>query len=275
MNANLRSKLADAIVQLVALLPERERIGLSHSRLAHWPRAVIAALSAKQGIQPHRIRASPLCNWQIVTDLQDYRGYLLGTYEPDVSHTLLSVIHRGMIVVDAGAHQGYFTLLMARIVGPTGRVIAFEPNKDNLCLVHESVRLNQLTYVSAYAWALSSKRGEAHFCVGDSTSMGHIEVAAVGNSARTVQTITLDEFVEVEAIPVIHFIKMDVEGHEVEALRGMTQVLERWHPSILCEFHSTELLATGKALLDANGYRCVDLGSDTMPHILATWKHLD
>ena len=101
--------------------------------------------------------------------------------------------------------------------------------------------------------------------------MGHIDATTSGDEAKSVQTITLDQFVQMERIPVIHFVKMDVEGHEIEVLRGMSQVLERWHPSILCEVHSTELLVIGKALLESRGYHCTDLGSATMPHTLAKW----
>lgn len=264
-----RNIVVDILLNLAAALSEQSRLALSQSRLGQRARSIVTQLSVKEGIQAHRIVAGPLRGCQIMTDRRHYRGYLLGTYEPDISRVLPSLIHPGMVVVDAGAHQGYFTLLLAHLVGPTGRVLAFEPNQENRDLLQQSVYLNHIPHVSAYAWALSDKRGAVSFVVGDSTSMGHIDITNKAEHAQMVQTITLDEFAEVEALPTIHFIKMDVEGHEIEVLHGMTQVLARWHPTMLCEFHSAELRAAGERILNEYGYHCTELGSPTMPHVLA------
>lgn len=269
VNSNRRNRIVDALLSIAAALPDENRLALSRSRVGQWARSIVTRLSIGEGTQSHRIVAGPLSGWQIVTDRRHYRGYLLGTYEPDISYILPSLIHPGMLVVDAGAHQGYFTLLLARLVGSTGRVLAFEPNKENLGLLQQSVHLNHVTHVSTYAWALSDRRGMASFSVGRSTSMGHIDVTVREEHAQMVQTITLDEFADAEALSTIHFIKMDVEGHEIEVLHGMTRVLAVWHPTLLCEFHSAELRAMGERILSEYGYHCTELGSSTMPHVLA------
>ena len=126
---------------------------------------------------------------------------------------------RGDIVVDAGANAGFFTLRHAPMVGPSGRVYAFEPNAEVLELLERNVRVNGLSQVRAFKKALSERSGVIRFSSDQrTTSCGH--VSTEGEGGELVECTTLDELVEQEQLPRIDLLKMDVEGHEPHVVRG-------------------------------------------------------
>jgi FkbM family methyltransferase len=150
-------------------------------------------------------------------------------------------IHRitdGMTVVDAGAHFGFYSLLASKLVGPRGKVYSFEPTPNTFKVLHANQRPNQ----KIFQLALSSSKGEVQF---ENNPTAHSEankvtdVTAKNVATITVQTDTLDNACLGNGIKP-DLVKMDVEGHEAEALQGATQmlsnhkpslVLELWHPS--------------------------------------------
>ncbi len=80
----------------------------------------------------------------------DFLGfYLIGEYEPETTDLFVSLLHEGDVVVDIGAHIGYYTLLAARTVGKDGKVFAFEPDPDNYALLVKNVEMNGYNNVTA------------------------------------------------------------------------------------------------------------------------------
>lgn len=143
-------------------------------------------------------------------------------------------VRPGDIVVDAGAHIGSFSLLVS---DKARRIIAFEPEPENF----ELLRLNAAPHgnIEAHRKALWSGTGEGKLYHNRSNSGGHSLLGPGGATdyALDVDLVRLDEVVE-EA----NFIKMDVEGAEIEALKGSSEILRSCHPVIVLEVHPIEPL---------------------------------
>ncbi len=139
---------------------------------------------------------------------------------------LRSAIAPGATVVEAGAHIGYVTLQAARATGPSGRVIAFEPNPQTAPLVELNAKQNGFAdRVTVVRLALGSAAGRAVFHLsggGDTSSLHEPESAS---EQVHVEVARLDDWLDPSLR--VDVVKLDVEGGEVDALRGMQATLER------------------------------------------------
>jgi FkbM family methyltransferase len=189
-------------------------------------------------------------------------GYLLGTTEPAVQAALLALVQPGMVVYDIGANVGFFTVILARLVGPTGRVVAFEPLVRNVDWLHHNMRVNGFDQVEVRSAAVGATSGITSFLTSTENTWGSL--ASSGKSVASpagvvdVSVIALDDLAATDA-PRPHLLKIDIEGGEVDALRGAAAFLERERPILLVELHSTQ--AAIAELLERYRYRSVVLGS--------------
>ncbi|HXF61987.1 MAG TPA: FkbM family methyltransferase [Caldilineaceae bacterium] len=154
------------------------------------------------------------------------------TYEAHVSTLFRSLLEPGAVVVDIGANIGYYTLLAATRVGPTGKVIAFEPKEENCDLLRRSLAANDLHNVVVHCCAVAESDGVAGYY--SSSSNGSISNDLTRPGARQVPTVALDDVLAGE--PRIDVIKMDIEGAEGRAFQGMQGVLRRSRPILFSEF---------------------------------------
>lgn len=155
----------------------------------------------------------------------------LGRWETAYTSLFTRLVKPGNTVIDLGANHGVYALLAAQIVGPTGRVDAFEPNPRLSKLVDLSLRLNGFAgWARVHALGASEAMGTARLVFNDNFSGGGA-VALAGSAAETrpgveCRLVALDDmFADPSYRPDV--IKMDVEGHEGRALRGMRRILER------------------------------------------------
>jgi FkbM family methyltransferase len=156
-----------------------------------------------------------------------------GQHEPHVAAALRSLARPGNVVIDLGANIGYFALLAASVVGATGKVIALEPNAQNLRLLYASVvesgAKNIVVLPVAASFAPDIFRMQAF------GSNGFLDSAMPGQAgAQYVQAVVLDELLQ--GLSAIHVVKMDIEGFEPFALRGMTVLLQKHRPALITEF---------------------------------------
>jgi FkbM family methyltransferase len=137
----------------------------------------------------------------------------------------------GMIVVDAGAHEGYYTLFASRRVGRTGKVIAFEPSPRERKALRWHVLVNQCWNVRIQGLALGSEAGEAEFHIvdGAQTGLNSLKPPAIldGTSIIKVQVTSLDDWVRAQNLDRVDFIKLDVEGAELSVVKGASGLLRR------------------------------------------------
>lgn len=161
---------------------------------------------------------------------------------------LMSQELTGRTVCDVGAYHGVMTLFFARAVGDGGRVFAFEPNPGNHRRVVENVRLNWLPNVEVLPCALGATPGHetlafsaAERAMGSAQPDLREEILAGGGKTVEIRVESLDHLVEEGRVPPPDFIKLDVEGFEFEALRGMERTLRNAGPRLLVEIHGAGL----------------------------------
>ncbi len=147
----------------------------------------------------------------------------------------------GDVYWDVGSHVGYMVAVASRRVGSTGRVIAFEPNPDNLQRLRRTVELNDLRNVTIWDVALSDQIGEAQFLLAGSSSMGSLLPNRYATRSVPVQTSTIDE--ELKTQPYPDLVKIDVEGNESRVLAGAAQLFLDHRPDLIIEV-LTELQRT-------------------------------
>jgi FkbM family methyltransferase len=156
-----------------------------------------------------------------------------------------SIIQPGDTVLDVGANMGYITARLADYVGPAGRVIAFEPVPDTYQMLEATVRgLHLQDRVQTHRACVSDQAGDVEMAIpeyqngGENLYESHIIRSADADHPAGVRRIltpavSLDDVVPDEMK--VRFIKIDVEGHELEVIRGAQRILTRWKPDLLIE----------------------------------------
>jgi len=172
-------------------------------------------------------------------------------YEPATTQLFKSLLREGMTVIDVGAHVGYFALLSARLVGPRGRVYAFEAEPSTYKVLVENVELNRYENVVPLDHAVSGRPGLADLFLGRATGEGisllnRLYSGGAGEARVAVAATTLDDFLASQGEPHIDLLKMDIEGWEVRALEGMGRLLQRPSPpKLIIEFYPDGLQSSG------------------------------
>ena len=151
---------------------------------------------------------------------------VMDRYEPGTTQLIERLLEPGMVVVDVGAHVGYYTLLAAKHVGPVGKVYAFEP-EANYAILEENIGLNGSHNILPIKSVVSSRSGSSTLYLtaldNGRHSTYHHDLPEIGSEAVT--ETTLDAFFEAEKWPSVDLVKMDVEGAEADVLRGMERLL--------------------------------------------------
>lgn len=225
-----------------SLLPLRVRKGLGQLLRRAVIKVVTIDPARPYDVMGHRMQLDP--------GSASSRDIVFGMYESDTVEVFKKLVKPGMTVVDVGAHVGFYTLLAARLAGPTGRVYAFEPNPEVFGLLLRNIKENGYEgIVRAVPKAASNSRrtvrlylsetesGETSFYPDDQVTQDNIEV----------ETVVLDEFFSKEGWPKVHVVKVDVEGAEVEVLQGIKEIVQRNpHLKLIVEFNpNTQVKSLG------------------------------
>jgi FkbM family methyltransferase len=167
---------------------------------------------------------------------------VLGHFESHVADTMRSHVHSDDVVYDIGANVGWHSLRLAKLVGPRGRVYSFEPTPRDQQLLELNLAVNGVAVVDIERIALSDEVGTAHFATFTSPGVNRIAVGSVPDDAQIidVETATLDAFVFDQDHPPPVFIKMDVEGGELEVLLGGERLFETVRPTVIAEIRRDE-----------------------------------
>lgn len=176
-------------------------------------------------------------------------------HEPSETRCIRDCLAPGGTFVDVGANIGYYSVLAATAVGPEGRVYAFEPEPVNFATLGRNVALNGLANVVAEPRACSDRTGTIPLYLDETNAGGHhLHDSKDGAAATMIGTVALDEYFAESGRP-IDLIKMDIQGHEPVALRGMMNLLRR-NPrtKLITEFDAPMISKAGEspeAYLDA------------------------
>jgi FkbM family methyltransferase len=201
--------------------------------------------AAPKGIVEVRVAAGPLQGLPLLLDLQSEKDYWLGTYEPELQAAIQAFGSEGMTAFDCGANIGYISLALARKAGLDGNIFSFEPLPENQQRLRANLAMNagsaRLTVVPA---AVTDASQTIEFLVHTSGAMGKASGSAgrqvVYGETITVDGVALDDFVYLQGNPAPALIKMDIEGGEVLALKGMGRLLREAQPILLLELHGPE-----------------------------------
>lgn len=214
-------------------------VRLCRSRFARRYLKVSAIAYAYLRLKQSELRLATLRNYRLWVDLTEYQGiflYFFGTpLEPFTSQIATTLVKPGDTCIDLGANMGSYTFLLAHQVGSTGRVYAFEPQPNLLRLLTRSMIANgwqQRIQLEPYAVSECSHQQLRLYVSGDPCNSGITSMTLYGDFLRAdrfieAETIALDDYVTKQQIQTCHLLKIDIEGAELLALRGMTQLLRQ------------------------------------------------
>lgn len=204
-------------------------------------------------------------------DYMSYEIFFLGFYDKWLTSFMKAHITEGSICWDIGTGCGWFTLLMASMVGPKGRVDAFEAFPPNYKKLESNIVLNNFYWVNANNLAVSDQTGTMYFVPPSDeithhvsslqycSGVGYLTAKQVPNSID-VPTISIDKYAELHPLEHLDFIKIDIEGAEYAALLGGEKVIHRFKPKIAIEYNRECAMRAGSSieevdnLLDRYGY---------------------
>jgi FkbM family methyltransferase len=194
-------------------------------------RAAITTVAAGPAGQRFRMRL----RWRA------HMSYVLGLYEIDLIRVLEQHLRPGDTCMDLGAHVGYVTMLMARGVGPQGRVISFEPVPETYNALRENIRLNGYDNVTTEAAAAGDRQGSIDLVCTKGQELSWTASALAYSQPGeedhiTVPVVKLDDYVQRNGLRP-KLIKVDVEGAELAVLQGGRQTLRKIRPVVLVEIH--------------------------------------
>jgi FkbM family methyltransferase len=163
-------------------------------------------------------------------------GVLTGTHEIAVQEALRRSVGPGDTVWDVGANVGAMALIAARIVGPSGRVVAVEPDPGCAAAISRNAAHNEIDWLEVIEAAAADSSGHAELIVVSDrlwTRLASVGEHDLVEQRLRVRTIALDDV----AGPPPTLIKIDVEGGELEVLAGMARLLAQERPIVACEMH--------------------------------------
>lgn len=198
------------------------------------------------------------------------QNVLGGIGEPAVQQVMEQRLSPGMTFYDLGANIGFFSLLAARLVGPSGRVFSFEADPEIAARLAENLSYNKFTHAVVEEKAVWSKPATVSFARVDSNispdrGLGHVSVGEPpASSVISVEAISLDQYVLFHPAP--DFIKCDVEGAEVAVFEGAERLLREKRPVLLVEMHSEENQRVLMSKFRQCGYASSNLDEN---HVLA------
>jgi FkbM family methyltransferase len=230
------------------------------SRFSVIGRIVRAPLALVPPASILRIRRGPARGLRWISGSATH-GCWLGTYELKKQRALARFIKPAMTIYDIGAQAGFYTLMFSRLIGASGRVIAFEPSPRELSFLLRHVAMNHLDNVTVITAAVSAHTGIAAF----STDRGATMNALADRGSMMVGTIALDS----AALPPPALIKMDVEGAESMVLEGARETLRRARPVVFVALHSAHQKQLCSDLLRAEHYDLNDLSGAPISEIPA------
>ncbi len=159
-----------------------------------------------------------------------------GEYNYDEAKILNGLVQPGQCVVEVGANIGSHTIGLAKTVGPSGKVIAYEPQRHCYALLNSQVALNRLDNIWTYRLGVGTKADTFYLTPPDYAQTGNFGGLSLHSAAQAqseaVQIVTLDEHLAGEKIDLI---KVDVEGMEQSVLMGARESIKKYHPTLYIE----------------------------------------
>lgn len=193
-----------------------------------WTNILVALLGMQKAVVPGKVNG-----YNIDFDLSDIlqRQIWFDLFDVNEIQMISSLISEGSIILDIGANIGYYSLCLSPIVGKTGVIHAFEPVEQNFQKIKVAIDRNNISNIVVNKVAVGSEAGTLTlFVAGDVENSGSASVV-IGSTTRNqpiqVEMITGDDYLLTQDVEQVDFIKIDIEGFELEALTGLSKLLSR------------------------------------------------
>lgn len=189
--------------------------------------------------------------WLNNTGYLDKQIITKGAFEPLTTKAIKRFVKSGDVVIDVGANIGYYTVLLSKLVGATGKVFAFEPTKHFGGVLRDNIEINHLNNIEIIDLGLSNQVQDLVIDIGPSSATLHSPAGfdKVINTEK-ISLTTLNAFLRERAPERIDFIKIDIDGHEPLFFDGAWDALERYSPIIIFEVSHLHYLEAGVAAWD-------------------------
>ena len=267
--AELGGRLANLLLRVASPLSGLRQIPIVGDLLS-WTSRRLVPSGTLVWVQ---IKNGPAAGLSIRLNPRTGQNVRLGIDEPAVQDSVQKYLRPGMTFYDLGANIGFFSLMAARLVGPAGRVISFEPDPEIAARLRANLAYNKFDHATVEQKAVWSSLKAVSFVRGDATTspdrgLGHVERDHWSSATSiTVEAVSLDHYIAMHPAP--DFLKCDVEGAELAVFQGAARLLRERHPVLLVEMHSSE----NRRLLSEKflelGYTCTALDEN---HVLALPK---
>lgn len=220
--------------------------------------------------------------WSYVSPFHHPRRRFLDYWGQDLGELrfLWRTLRPGMVFLDVGAYHGVYSLVAAKRMGKEGRIVAFEPSRREFARLRLHMRWNAVASARIENCAVGRSAAETAFfqiTSGDATR-GGLRPPASDDSVTEVrvQTICLDSYITSNSLERVDLVKLDVEGGEIEALRGATSMLADLRPMLMCEVLDATTQVWGYEARDiiefvrARGYTWFEFQEDgtIVPHAI-------
>lgn len=232
--------------------------------LEHLPRVGIVSITVPIGGEDSSIRLVSGDDW--LTSRIYWNGPK--AFEPEVLLPFLAASPRSRGTLDIGAYSGWYSLL-ASAANPHGKVFAFEANPIVVDALNANLRLNCAPNIQILQSAVSDVEGTARFHLGSEGLASSSSLLAEWKGLhRTIEvpTRTIDGIMESAGDPPVDLAKIDIEGAEEAAIRGMTRTIDRWAPVMIVELlrdHRERFRPVAQSLM-TKGYRCYECRADEL-----------
>ena len=172
--------------------------------------------------------------------------YLSGIWEHEVTRFISPRIRPGMTVLDVGGDIGYFTLLFSLGVGPTGRVLVFEPMPQVRKYLERNIEFNNLQNTQVCRFALADRAGTAILEAPFQLSAINLHKTVLAAEDVEVELKVYDRWSVETGVGPVDLVKIDIEGAELTALLGMADTIDSYRPAVLVEIHPERLAQFGQ-----------------------------
>jgi len=225
----------------------------------------------------HTVDAGPARGLNYPVRLPEDKGIWTGTYELELSQLLARAVKPGQPALDIGGWHGFFGGVMA--LAGASRVFIFEPMPANCAQIQKMISLNPNLPLELVEAAVSDAEGAVEFVVMAQSSMGKLATSSFQTDNQTAQripvrTVALDGLLAAGKITAPAMMKIDVEGAELQVLKGARRLLAASRPALFIEIHSRPLGRECRDFLVPLGYEIhvLEPGDPEICHFVARAK---
>ena len=205
----------------------------------------------------HRIPFGPIKGRYLFISFDISPRMYFGIDEPWIAELARQYVKPNDVIYDIGTHIGYTLVLFAHYLDSTGEIHAFEILPSTTEFLKKTIVANGFNNVVIHNVGLGSEDQILELPIGKTVMTSMYSTAKNGEKTQICTVVPLDKYVSQNEIPLPSLLKIDIEGAEIDCLKGALNLIKRCLPLMIIEFHSKELLKEGFSVLKPLGYRLV------------------